>query len=105
MAAFRKRWEAPGIAELSGGCVTVTVFMTPATRQRRQQAHPQEKFRTQQYAPPAEVPADTVSIYTDGSAIPRKLGQPKPPAGYGVVGVSTAMISGTAAAHTAARLL
>ena len=44
--------------------------------------------RAQQNAPPNPLPHDTVSIYTDGSAIPRKLGQPPPPAGYGLKAVT-----------------
>jgi ribonuclease HI len=85
IAAFRKRWEAPGIATIHGSRVQVVLFMAATARTRWRQAHPQRMWRTQQLAPPAAVPADTVSIFTDGSAVPRKLGQPKPIAGYGVV--------------------
>ena len=46
------------------------------------------RFRAQQHAPPKQMPPDTVSIFTDGSAVPRKLGQPPAPAGYGFVAVA-----------------
>ena len=45
-------------------------------------------YRNQAYAPPRELPVTTISIYTDGSATARKLGQPLPPAGYGFVAVT-----------------
>ena len=74
VAAFRKRWEAPGIATVNGSHVQVVLFMAATARMRWRQAHPQRMWRTQQLAPPGAVPADTVSIFTDGSAVPRKLG-------------------------------
>ena len=40
--------------------------------------------RAQQYAPPSQLPPETLSIFTDGSADTHKRGQPPPPAGYGV---------------------
>ena len=81
-AAFRKRWEAPGIAAFHGSTVTIVLFMTQATRLRWAQAHPTGSYRTQQFAPPGELPAGTVSVYTDGSSEPRTLRQPKPVAGW-----------------------
>lgn len=88
MTAFRKRWQAPGIATIrdDGGanCVKIVVFMNAASRLRWLSG----TRRTQQNAPPDPLPHDTISIYTDGSAVPRKLGHPPPPAGYGLKAVT-----------------
>ena len=88
MTAFRKRWQAPGIATIrdDGGanCVKIVIFMNTASRLRWLSG----TRRTQQNAPPGPLPHDTISIYTDGSAVPRKLGHPPLPAGYGLKAVT-----------------
>ena len=85
MAAFRKRWQAPGIAAIcKDGSIKITMFMTDVKRALWIAG----TRRTQQNAPPDQIPCDMVSIYTDGSAVPRKLGQPPPPAGYGFKAVT-----------------
>lgn len=50
------------------------------------------RYRNQQHAPPLQVPPQTISIFSDGSAVPRKIGHPMPPAGYGVVAVQGASL-------------
>ena len=84
MNTFRTRWEASGIAAVTAaGGVRLVLFMNPDKR-----AHwLAGTRRAQQNAPPNPLPRDTISIYTDGSAIPRKLGHPPPPAGYGFIAV------------------
>ena len=85
MAAFRKRWEAPGLVAVVRDAleIKVVMFMRRETREAWLSGH----RRTQQYAPPQTLPASTISVFTDGSAIPRKKGQPPPPAGFGFVAV------------------
>jgi len=66
------------------------MFMRKETRDRwkhRSVDMQARRFRAQQHSPPAELPADTISIYTDGSGDPREIGKPPPPAGYGFVAV------------------
>ena len=85
MTAFRKRWQAPGIAAIrDDGGVKVVLFMSEANRLNWLSG----TRRAQQNAPPDPLPDGTISIYTDGSAIPRKLGHPPPPAGYGLKAVT-----------------
>ena len=95
---FRKRWEAPGLAAVlaNEANVRVTLFMRDAARMRfmhkqgQKRAHGEDqpkRHRYQQYAPPAQMPAGTVSVYTAGDAVARVKGQPPPPAGYGAVAV------------------
>ena len=82
VAAFRKRWEAPGIAVIAADeqSITIILFMRKAVRD---QWHRSPKgtghYRSQQYAPPANLPPLTISIFSDGSALTRKIGQPAPP--------------------------
>ena len=98
MTAFRKRWQAPGIAAIrDDGNVKVVMFMSEAARLSWLSG----ARRAQQNAPPDPLPHDTVSIYTDGSAIPRKLGHPPPPAGYGL----KAITGGTGPEHDGGREL
>ena len=85
MTAFRKRWQATGIVAIQDDdSVKIVMFMSDASRARWLAG----TRRTQQNAPPNPLPRGTISIYTDGSAIPRKLGQPPPPAGYGFKAVT-----------------
>ena len=82
VTAFRKRWEAPGIAVIAADeqSITIILFMRKAVRD---QWHRSPKgtghYRSQQYAPPANLPPLTISIFSDGSALTRKIGQPAPP--------------------------
>ena len=68
--------------------ITIILFMR---KEVREQWHRSSKgtghYRSQQHAPPADLPPLTISIFSDGSAMPRKIGQPALPAGYGVVAV------------------
>jgi hypothetical protein len=73
--------------------ITIILFMR---KEVREQWHRSSKgtghYRSQQHAPPADLPPLTISIFSDGSALPRKIGQPAPPAGYGVVAVEGASL-------------
>ena len=59
MAAFRKRWEAPGIAVIGADeqAITIILFMR---KEVREQWHRSSKgtghYRSQQHAPPADLP-------------------------------------------------
>jgi ribonuclease HI len=91
MFRFRRTWEAPGFVTIPPeGAPTLIFFMKEVTRQRwagkKLDVHA-KRFRTQQHAPPLDLPEGTVSIYTDGSAEPRQLGKPPAPAGYGAAAV------------------
>ena len=86
---FRKQWEAPGLATIDeSNTMRVIVFMREETRNRwckGVDSLRSRHYRNQAFAPPVQLPDGTVSIYTDGSAVPRKIGQPLEPAGYGFV--------------------
>jgi hypothetical protein len=89
VAHFRKRWVAPGLTIINkdGGC-TLTLFMHDAQRARWHRPRPDgepARFRTQQYAPPSPLPANTIELFCAGDGDPRKKNEPPPPAGYGVV--------------------
>ena len=45
------------------------------------------------------LPSDTVSIYSDGSAVLRKLGQPPPPAGHDFKAVKHGVTGGNGREH------
>ena len=66
----------------------------PAHR-KRYDAKGTGRYRSQQHAPPVDLPPLTISIFSDGSALPRKIGQPAPPAVYGVVAVEGASLDAT----------
>ena len=90
VTAFRRKWEAPGFvkfARVDGG-PTVVFFMRKETRDRwkgRRLDANARRYRAQQYCPPQRLPARAVSIFTDGSAVPRKPGEHHPPAGCAAV--------------------
>ena len=91
MFRFRRTWEAPGFVTIPPeGAPTLIFFMKEVTRRRwagkKLDVHA-KRFRTQQHAPPLDLPEGTVSIYTDGSAEPRQIGKPPSPAGYGAAAV------------------
>ena len=92
VASFRRQWESPGIVYIptTGEPPKMLHFLKDATRdkyKRKQDSLRSRHFRNQRYAPPQNLPVGTVSVFTDGSAKPRKLGEHYPPAGWGVVAV------------------
>ena len=77
MTVFWKRWEAPGIAVISANQkdVTLVLIVRKEVRERWRRAQSGAgRYRNQQHAPPSQVPPLTTSIFSDGSAIPRKIG-------------------------------
>ena len=94
MNKFKKLWIAPGLAVPSAdeSRVTLTLLMSNPTRQRWHRAPPtaqpgEKNTRSQQYNPPAQLPPNTIELYVGSVAMPRKKGEPDPPAGYGMVAV------------------
>ena len=92
IAAFRRMWVAPGIARMSADGTSTILLLFLSARTRDKWATQGDSLRSRHqrnvaYAPPKQLPYDVVSVFTDGSAIPRKRGQLFPPAGYGVVAV------------------
>ena len=90
---FRKQWEAPGLVTipLDGGEPKLLLFLCDATHakyKRKGDSLRSRHFRNQAYAPPMHLPDGTVSIFTDGSAEPRKPGVMFPPAGWGFAAVT-----------------
>ena len=93
MLCFRKQWEAPGLVAipLEGGAPKLLLFLHDTTRaryKRKGDSLRSRHFRNQAYAPPMNLPDGTVSIFTDGSAEPRKPGHMFPPAGFGFAAVT-----------------
>ena len=93
MVAFRRQWESPGLVCIptDGQPPELLLFLSDAARNRyktKRDSLRSRHFRNQRYAPPVHLPERTVSIFTDGSAMPRKLGQLFPPAGWGLVAVT-----------------
>lgn len=92
VARFRKLWQGPGLARIShtDHSLTLLLFMSEQKRNKwkaKTDGLRSRHYRNQRFAPPQQLPEGTVSIFTDGSAEPRKLGQLFPPAGYGVTAV------------------
>ena len=80
--AFKKEWVAPGFAQIRGArqSVHLLFFMKEATRARMGARQDSTKCtREQEYAPPADLPEDCLSLFTDGSAMYDK--------GYEVLGL------------------
>ena len=76
---------------LDGGEPKLLLFLCDATRaryKRKGDSLRSRHFRNQAYAPPMHLPDGTVSIFTDGSAEPRKPGFMFPPAGWGFAAVT-----------------
>ena len=70
--AFKKEWVAPGFAQIRGArqSVHLLFFMKEATRARVGARQDSTKCtREQEYAPPADLPEDCLSLFTDGSAM------------------------------------
>jgi ribonuclease HI len=104
MLRFRKQWEAPGLVAipLEGGAPKLLLFLHDTTRaryKRKGDSLRSRHFRNQAYAPPMNLPDGTVSIFTDGSALPRKPGNMFPPAGFGFAAVT----GGNGHEHTGGR--
>ena len=89
IAAFRRRWEAPGLVVIRNDShAQLVLFMNEAARSRwRRRAANARAFRNQQHAPPEPPPDDMIEIYIAGSADVRKKNQPPPPGGYGAIAV------------------
>ena len=92
MVSFRRQWEAPGLTYIptDGGRPKLLLFLSAQARnrhKRKEDSLRSRHFRNQRYAPPQSLPHDAISIFTDGSAIPRKPGDLFPPAGWGAVAV------------------
>ena len=89
IAAFRRTWEAPGLAVIRDDShAQLVLFMKEAARSRwRRRAANAKDFRNQQHAPPDPPPDNMIEIYIAGSADARKKNEPPPPGGYGAVAV------------------
>ena len=89
---FRKKWEMTGMVVFNPPAIepTLVFFMHAAKRARWQRRRDEGTYRRPPYAPPddRDLPRDTITIYIDGVAGPRKKGEPPPPAGYGCCMVS-----------------
>ena len=90
--SFRRQWESPGLVTIptDGQMPQLLLFLSARARdthKRKKDSLRSRHFRNQRYAPPQRLPRDTISIFTDGSAIPRKLGELFPAAGWGAVAV------------------
>ena len=88
-AQFCGKWSATGFVEMRNQRTRpqLVMFSTIATRERRRrlqaEAGQKKDQREQEHAPPIFLPANTRSIFTDGSYI--KIGKDDPgSAGYGV---------------------
>jgi ribonuclease HI len=93
MVNFRRQWEAPGLIHIpvNGEPPRLLLFLDDRARdryKRKTDSLRSRHFRNQRYAPPKHLPPGTISIFTDGSAIPRKRRQLFPPAGWGAVAVT-----------------
>ena len=89
---FRKKWEMTGMVVFNPPAVepTLVFFMHATKRARWQRRRDEGTYRRPPYAPPddRDLPRDTITIYIDGVAGPRRKGEPPPPAGYGCCMVS-----------------
>ena len=88
--AFKKEWVAPGFAQIRGArqSVHLLFFMKEATRARVGARQDSTKCtREQEYAPPADLPEDCLSLFTDGSAMYDKDMKCWVSAGFGFVAV------------------
>ena len=93
---FLGQWEAPGLIALDArGQVRLLFYMRPETRARWKRNITHGCSREQEHAPPETLPADTISIFTDGSAIYDKTVKAWVAAGYGL----TAVTRGTGHEH------
>ena len=93
MRSLKRTWQSPGLIAVAAGdtAIKLILFMSAEARGRWEKQGDSLRsrhYRNQAFAPPRYLPRDTVSVFTDGSAVPRKLGQLFPPAGYGVVAVT-----------------
>ena len=73
-----------------GGEPSLTLLMRRGTRSKWHRPAPEgqpRSFRTQQYAPPAALPHETIVVHTAGDGDARRKDSPPPPAGYGFVAV------------------
>ena len=88
--AFRKTWEAPGLAVIVDDTrAQLVLLMRESTRSRwRRHATSSRDFRNQQYAPPDRPPPDMVQIFAAGDADTRQKDKPPPPAGYGTIAIT-----------------
>jgi hypothetical protein len=87
IAKFERIWVANGLASIDkNGDVTATVLLSKERRsQHRRAATSARDYREQQYAPPRPPPRGMIHIYIAGVAKARKPGNPRPPAGYGML--------------------
>ena len=85
--AFRAKWVATGFAALRGAGDTVQLlfYMRAATRKRWQEGAPMTRIG--EYAPPSVLPAETVTIFTDGGANYDPKVKAWVAAGFGLVAV------------------
>ena len=67
--------------------VRLIFYMKEATRQRWKRNIQKGCSREQEHAPPAELPPDTISIFTDGSAVYDKTQKRWVAAGFGLAAV------------------
>ena len=93
IARFRKLWQGPGLVRIShiDNSLTLMLFMSERKRNKwktKTDNLRSRHYRNQRFAPPQQLPPGTISIFTDGSAVPRKPGELFPPAGYGVKAVT-----------------
>ena len=80
---FRRRWVAPGLVEMRDASTPhVVMFERKAVRRRRSAPAGGASRREQEYAPPSQLPPETVVLYTDGSCV-KPDGEPAT-AGWGV---------------------
>ena len=86
---FRGKWEAPGfIAFDAKNNIQLIFYMRDAARQKWRRNIKEGCSREQEFAPPSELPEDTVSIFTDGSAIYEKERKAWVAAGFGLIAVT-----------------
>jgi len=89
--AFRGKWEAPGFVALDAKRrVKLIFYMREETRKRWKRDVKTGKgcSREQEHAPPATIPSDTISIFTDGSAFYDKDAKAWTEAGFGLTAVT-----------------
>ena len=93
---FLGRWEAPGFITIdSVGRAKLVFYMRADTRKKWKRTAQNGCSREQEYAPPEQLPPDTTSIFTDGSAVYDKKAKAWTSAGFGL----TAVASGSGHEH------
>ena len=89
---FKGKWVAPGFIQIRGAKQTVHLLFFMKEGTQKKHSGPRQDntkcTREQEYAPPAELPEGTTSLFTDGSAMYDKGAKAWVSAGFGFAAVS-----------------